>query len=692
MPLHPRRYLALLAGGMLCSQWALAGDWTAYGGDEGGMRHVSASQITPANVNELTRAWVYRTGHLSVPEDALKNSKFETTPILVEDKLALCTPFNQVITLDPGSGREIWRFDPQIKLGYRPANLFNCRGVSYWQDSTAPAGQACRSRLFMGTMDNRLIALDLDTGKPCPGFADNGSVTIKPSMPLLKPGEMQITSPPAIAGDVVVVGSAIGDNNRAIAPSGVVQAFDARNGNLLWRFDPVPRTLEAARAQGWDGDSVPTAGHANAWAPMSVDSARGLVFVPTSSPSPDFYGGLRPGDNRFANSVVALDALTGTVRWAYQTVHHDVWDYDVPAQPMLATINRDGKRVDVVIQLTKTGLVFTLDRDSGQPVFPVHEQAVPQHGAPGEVLSPTQPVPSAPPALTPSTLPKAFGFTPWDRGACQRRMDAARNEGLFTPPSTQGTIIYPFTGGGANWGGGAFDPMHNRLFVNTSNAMHLVTLIPRSEDEAEYREDSKHGEGYAPMTGTPYGMTREVLLSPLGVPCNPPPWGSLSAVDMDTGTLAWNSTLGTTEDIAPLGIALPTGTPNLGGPLVTGSGLVFIGAAMDRYLRAFAADNGAELWQGRLPAGGQATPMSYEWQGRQYVVIAAGGHGEAGTPRGDYVVAFALPTADEPGRSLRSRLLDHPGRRFNLAATGVAIALLLLGLWWRKHRRHPSRS
>ena len=686
MQLHPLRCALLL--GMSLSQLAAAGDWTAYGGDQGGMRHVSASQITPANVDQLTRAWVYRTGHMSAPEDALRNSKFEATPILVEGKLALCTPFNQVIALDPGSGREIWRFDPQIKLGYHPANLFNCRGVSYWQDSTAPAGQACRSRLFMGSMDNRLIALDLDTGKPCASFADNGSVNIEPSMPLLGPGEMQITSPPAIVGDVVVVGSAIGDNNRVVAPSGVVHAFDARSGSLLWSFDPLPRTAEAAAKQGWN--EPPGAGHANAWAPMSVDAERWLVFVPTSSPSPDFFGGLRPGDNRYANSVVALDALTGKVRWAYQTVHHDVWDYDVPAQPMLATIKRDGNNIDVVIQLTKTGLVFTLDRDSGKPVFPVHEQVVPQDGATGEVLSPTQPMPSAPPALTPSTLPEAFGFTPWDRAACQKRMDAARNEGLFTPPSTQGTVIYPFTGGGANWGGGAFDPLHNRLFVNTSNAMHLVTLIPRAEDGTSQAGAGKHAEGYAPMTGAPYSMTREVLLSPLGVPCNPPPWGSLSAIDMDTGTLAWRSTLGTTEEIAPFGITLATGTPNLGGPLVTASGLVFIGAAMDRYLRAFAADNGAELWQGRLPAGGQATPMSYVWQGRQYVVIAAGGHGEAGTPRGDYVVAFALPSADEAGPSLFSRLLDYPGGRFNLAAATVALVLLLLGLRWWKRRRYAA--
>ena len=687
MPLTSCTRVALILLALTPFSAASAGDWSSYGGDPGGMRHVSASQITAANVDQLTQAWVYRTGHLSAPTADIQQSKFEVTPILVEGKLALCTPFNQVMALDPASGKQLWRFDAQIKLGYRPANLFNCRGVSYWQDSAAATGQACRSRLFMGTMDNRLIALDLHTGAPCADFGEQGSVTIAPSMQLLGPGEMQITSPPAIAGDVVVVGSAIGDNNRAVAPSGAVHAFDPRSGRLLWRFDPVPRSPEAAKAQGWNGSAKPSAGHANAWAPMAVDAGRGLIFVPTSSPSPDFYGGLRPGDNRYANSVVALEAQTGKVRWAYQTVHHDVWDYDVPAQPMLASINRAGMPIDVVIQLTKTGLIFTLDRDSGKPVFPVHEQAVPQDGAAGEALSATQPIPSAPPPLTPSALPKAFGFTPWDRAACQQRMDVARNEGLFTPPSTQGSIIYPFTGGGANWGGGAYDPVHNRLFVNTSNAMHLVTLIPRTKEQAERLAGKQHAEGYAPMTGTPYAMTREVLLSPLGIPCNPPPWGSLSAVDMNTGTLAWRSTLGTTEDIAPLGIALATGTPNLGGPLVTASGLVFIGAAMDRYLRAFDANNGEELWQGRLPAGSQATPMAYAWQGRQYVVIAAGRHGEAGTPQGDYIVAFALPTAGEAGRSLLSRLIDYPGGRFNLGAAVAALLLLLLGLRvWQRRR------
>ncbi len=670
------KHAVMTAALLALSLGASAQDWTHYGADAGGSRHAPLTQINRDNVDDLVPAWTYRTGHLAAPESARARTRFQTTPILVEGKLALCTPYNAIIALDPASGRELWRHDARIATDTRPANGYNCRGVSYWRDTQAPPGAACASRLFMGTNDHRLIAVDLATGAPCAEFGAGGQIAITPSMPLNRPGEFQITSPPTLIGDVVVVGSSISDNTAREAPAGVVHAFNARTGAPLWAFDPIPRGAVAARALGWP--DAPVEGHANVWAPMAADAARGLIFLPTSSPSPDFFGGLRAGDNRHANSVVALEAATGAVRWAFQTVHHDVWDYDLPAQPMLVTITKDGAPRDVVIQVTKMGLVFVLDRETGEPVFPVEERAVPQDGAEGEALSPTQPIPIAPPPLAPSTISadNAFGITPFDRAACRERIAAARAEGLYTPPSTQGTIVYPFTGGGANWGGAAFDPATNRLFVNTSNLMHLITLIPRAD--AEGREESFRERGFAPMRGTPYAMTREPLLSPLGLPCNPPPWGSLYAVDMDSGAIAWRATLGTTEDLAPLGLALKFGTPNLGGPLVTASGLVFIGAAMDRYLRAFDAESGAELWQGRLPAGGQATPMTYEWQGRQYVVIAAGGHDEAGTAQGDYIVAFAPPRAGEPGRGLISRLIDRPGGRFT--AITVIPALILAGL------------
>lgn len=685
------RPLVLALAIMTIGPAGAAEEWTHYGADAGGTRYAPGREITPANVKRLTRAWTYRTGHLAVGAAAIDNAKFQATPILAEGRLALCTPLNAVVALDPETGRQLWKFDPKIDAKKHPGNGFNCRGVSSWRDPAAPRGQACAARLFMGTNDHRLFALDLASGKPCEGFGQKGFVEVDPGMALRWPGEFQITSPPSIVGEVAVVGSAIADNARREAPKGVVRAFDLRTGALRWSFDPIPRDAATAARQGWKGPLVPVEGHANAWAPMAVDAARGLVFVPTSSPSPDFFGGMRPGDNRYANSVVALDAATGQVRWAFQTVHHDVWDYDIPAQPLLATIRKDGAPREVVIQVTKTGLVFTLDRDTGIPVFAVQERPTPQGGAAGEQLSPTQPFPVAPALLVPSRIKPedAFGLTPWDRGACRKAIASLRAEGLFTPPTEQGTLVFPFTGGGANWGGAAFDPTTNRLYVNTNSALHRITLIPRAKAEGR-KAGRREGDEYGPMDGTPYGMTRAVLLSPLGLPCNPPPWGELHAIDMDKGVEAWTSKLGTTEDLAPLGMAFGWGTPNFGGPMATGGGLIFIGAAMDRYLRAFDAATGEELWQGRLPAGGQATPMSYVWKGRQYVVIAAGGHSELDTPRGDYVVAFALPRTGEPGPSLASRLIDRPGGRFKLglgAAIGLLLLLAAVGLRLRRRAR-----
>lgn len=641
------RTVALVLIGLMASfspAWAEAG-WPHYGGDAGGTRHSIAAEITPRNVGELQRAWLYRTGDMTARADDMKYSAFEGTPILVGRALIFCTPFNEVIALDPGTGAEKWRYDPKVEGGYRPANQFVCRGVAHWADAEAGEGDLCASRLFMGTTDGRLIALDAPTGQPCLGFGMDGEVKIDPGMPLLTRSEFQITSPPVVANGVVVIGSAIGDNQRADAPRGTVRAYDARTGKPLWSFNPVARGAEDFPADWQDGSAERT-GHANAWAPMSVDEARGMIFVPTSSPSPDFFGGERVGNNAYANSVVALDAASGNVRWHFQTVHHDVWDYDLPAQPSLVTLQRDGKPLDVVVQVAKTGLVFVLDRDTGKPVFEVEERPVPQGGVLGEVLSRTQPFPVAPPPLVPQKLSAddAWGLTFWDRNICREKIAAARSEGIFTPPSEQGTILFPFTGGGANWGGMAFDPASQTMYVNTSRAAHIVTLIPRDKfAEAKAAEPNKE---ISPQTGTAWGMKRDILLSPIDLPCNKPPFGMLHAIDLNDGTIKWESVLGTVRDLAPVPLPWKTGTPNFGGPVVTAGGIVFIGAAMDNYLRAFDAMSGEELWKGRLPAGGQATPMTYEWEGRQYVVIAAGGHSTSTTTLGDFMVAFALPRAE----------------------------------------------
>ena len=663
-----------------------------YGYDQGGSRFAPLDQITPENVGRLIPAWAYHTGDLqSRAPDVLKRSKFEVTPILVGDKLVACTAFNAVVALDPGTGQELWRYDPEIKTDYRPGNMFNCRGVAVWHGPAGAAGP-CGERILTATADRRLVALDLKDGKPCPDFGQDGEVRIDPGKPLIWPGEFQFTSPPAVIGDLVILGSAIADNARVDAPRGTVRAFDVRTGALRWAWDPVPERADDPDAASW-GDGWRTTGAANVWAPIAIDETRGLIFLPTTSPSPDFYGGLRPGDNRRADSVVALKAETGALAWSFQLVHHDLWDYDIPAQPSLVTITLDGKERDVVIQGTKQGLIFVLDRDTGKPVLPVEERPVPQGGVAGEALSPTQPFPADLPPLGPDhiTPDEAYGLTPWDRGACTQAIASARNEGRFTPPSLQGTLIMPFTGGGVNWGGLAVDGGRGVVYANSSNLVHRVTLFPAA-DYAEMKQRFPDKE-VSPQRGAPYGMKREVLLSPLGLPCNPPPWGVLTALDLGKRKILWQVPLGTTEEKNPLGLARRVGLPTIGGPLATASGLIFIGAALDDYLRAFDAKTGAELWTGRLPAAGIATPTSYLWQGRQYVLIAAGGHGEAGAPAGDSLVAFALPRPGESGPSPWLSWLDQPGGHFELdAGIAGAVALALAALWWRRHRqsRQPS--
>ncbi|MEM9285740.1 MAG: pyrroloquinoline quinone-dependent dehydrogenase [Pseudomonadota bacterium] len=618
--------------------------WGAYGGDARGTRYSRADQITPQNVGDLEVAWSIRTGALDGREEVSRRSAFEATPILVGDRLIVCTQFSEVLALDPATGAELWRFDPEIAIDRRPANQHTCRGVSAWTDDQPASDDVCSTRIFFGTVDSRLIALDAATGRPCEDFGAGGAVQVEPNIPLRWPGEFQITSAPAIVGDIVVTGSAIGDNLRTEAPTGTVHAFDARTGLLQWRFNPVPTDPDDPAWSSWADGSARVTGHANVWSTMSVDEERGLVFLPTSSPSPDYYGGNRVGDNRYANSVVALDGGTGEVVWHFQTVHHDVWDYDLPAQPGLYQVARDGVTHDVVAQVTKMGLLFVLDRETGEPFLPIEERAVPQGGVAGEVLSPTQPFPVVTPPIVPDTVQPgdAFGVTLWDKLACASQIRSLRRDGLYTPPTEEGALAYPFQGGGGNWGSAAFDPARNLLVVNMTNLGAFIELTSKAGDEPEVYA-IRDGAEFAPMEGAPYTMRRSPLLSPLGLPCTPPPWGVLAGVDLETGEIVWRRPHGTTEDLTSGLLSLETGTPTFGGPIITGSGLIFIAAALDDYLRAFDVETGDELWKGRLPAGGQATPMTYTYLGQQYVVIAAGGHGTAGTRLGDHVVAFALP-------------------------------------------------
>ncbi len=609
-------------------------DWAYYGSDEGGQRFSAARQVTPQNVRALSVAWTFSTGDLASKGEAAKRAAFEDTPIMAGGRLYVASPFNEVSALDPANGKALWRFDPKIDTKVRYGEGFTARGVAYWRDPAAAARAPCAERIFLTTNDRRLIALDAATGRTCAGFGAGGQVDVAAGVVLQKPGEMQITSPPVVARGVVVVGSGVADNQRVKEVSGAVRAFDAVTGKPRWSFDPLALANPPI-----------VAGAANVWAPMSTDSARGLVFLPTTSPSPDYWGGLRKGDDGDADSVVALNIETGQKVWAFKTVHHDVWDYDNPAQPTLAMVAWQGVMQPAVLQPTKQGLLFTVNRDTGKPVIPVEERPVPQGAAPGEALSPTQPFPTAPRPLAPSAIKPedAYGLTPWDRAECRRKIAGARHEGLFTPPSLQGTIEYPFSGGGSNWGGLAFDPTRQVAFVNTSSAMHLVTLIPQARLKAAWAAEPDME--ISSNEGAPFGVRRELLRSKLGLPCNPPPWGMLHAIDMRTGRILWEVPFGTTRDLAPGSqwLLRGSGAPNFGGPMVTGSGLLFIGAALDNYLRAYNSGTGQELWRGRLPAGGQATPMTYVWKGRQYVVIAAGGHAKSGTKRGDQIIAFALP-------------------------------------------------
>lgn len=626
---------------LLLASLQAQGDWPVYGRDPGGARFSPLTQITRANVAQLQVAWTYHTGMPDMAGMRHRPPQLEVTPLVVDGLMYLSTPVGVIAALDPATGVERWHYDAGVDP-HRGYGDFASRGVAFWRDNRGIPSTVCARRIFATTIDSRLLALDAVTGKPCAGFGASGAIDLRVGL-RVPPSEFQayeVTSPPVVVGDLVITGSAVADNSSPAPASGEVRAFDARTGVLKWTFDPVPQDSGDAAFKTWESGSAARTGAANVWSIMVADPERDLVFLPTSSPAPDYFGGLRLGENRYANSIVALRASTGRVVWHFQTVHHDLWDYDNASPPALTTVTQNGAAVPAVVQTTKSGMMFVLDRLTGKPLFPVEERAVPASRVAGETASQTQPFTAVTPSLVPLsyTADSAWGPTPEARDACRSILAPLWTEGPFTPPSLQGTLSVPSNIGGAHWGGVAIDRGRGLAVVPVNRVATMVQLFPAEgfNGDSIRREDAGRGITdfeYTRMRGTPYVMRRRIILGPSGLPCTPPPWGALVAVNLATGGIAWNVPLGSMGGVP--------GSPNLGGPIATAGGVVFIGATLDRQLHAFDIETGRELWNAPLPAGARATPMTYEAGGRQFVVIAAGGGGPFGA--GDAIIAFALP-------------------------------------------------
>jgi quinoprotein glucose dehydrogenase len=641
--------LPLLLAGPVAAQ-----GWLHHGGDEGGSRYSPLDQVNRDNVGRLRLAWQYRTGAVAANPQLKSVIDFQVTPTLLPPEagghLVLCDPFSKIIALDPVSGAERWTFDPQIdKTPY--AGRFKCKGAAYWQDTEAPADAACTHRLYVATADKRLIAVDARDGKPCAGFGTGGTVDVEPLLAATLPTDPeslrggQLMSPPAVVSGIVAVSSTANKFKSTSALNGAIRGFDARTGELRWTFD----TLVRDPATGLEPTPMAVGG-ANTWVPMTVDNERDLLFIPTASPAPNYWGVHRPGDNRYANSVIAVRGSTGQVVWHFQTLHHDVWDRDVGSPPMAVTLTKDGQAIPALIQLVKTGMVFTFNRETGDPVFPIEERPVPTDtDIVGEKLSPTQPFPTAPPVLVNNTISPddAWGFTAFDRNACRRKIAELRHGSHYEPIMTTGTLLFPQPGGGPNWGGGAFDPARNVLITPVSQIPYYVKLIPREQVDPEY---AKRPEAGAPMQkpgylgDTAYGVQQGPLMSPSFTPCTKPPWNMLVAVDMAKGEILWKVPFGRLDKLMPVPIPLNFGAPTAGGPIVTAGGLIFIGATPDNRVHAFDIETGEEVWTFRTPSSAMATPMTYSVGGKQYIVFAVGGHSWYDAKGvDDYVMAFALP-------------------------------------------------
>ncbi|RUW37490.1 MAG: glucose/quinate/shikimate family membrane-bound PQQ-dependent dehydrogenase [Mesorhizobium sp.] len=615
-----------------------AGEWHFYGRTPFGQRYSPLDQITPDNVAKLQPAWTYRTGDVKGPDD-IGETTYQVTPLKVGDALFICTPHNFAIAIDAASGKEKWRYDPKIKLDNNRQHQ-TCRGVSYYADAKIAAGQPCAQRVYLPTSDARLIALDAANGRVCPSFAEGGTLNLMANMPYPKSGYYYSTSAPLIVAGKIIVGGAVNDNYSTEEPSGVIRAFDVETGALLWNWDSGNPDVTTPLPAG----QTYTHNSPNMWSTASADEKLGLLYVPLGNQTPDQLGmGRSANVEKFSSSITALDLNTGQLRWVRQTVHHDLWDMDVPAQPSLVDITTANGVVPALVGPTKQGDLYVLDRRTGEPIIPVKEVPAPGGAIEGDHASPTQPASDLSFNQKPLTGADMWGITLFDQLACRIELKKLRYEGRYTPPSLQGSLIYPGNFGVFNWGGVAVDPVRQVMFGMPTYLAFTSKLIPRADVPPP--GDTKGSEqGLNRNEGAPYAVVMGPFLSPLGIPCQAPPWGYVAGVDLKTGNIAYKHRNGTVYDMTPLPLPLKVGVPGIGGPMITAGGVAFLGAAVDDYLRAYDLTTGRQLWQARLPAGGQATPMTYTVaDGRQFVVIVAGGHGSVGTKPGDYVMAYTLP-------------------------------------------------
>ncbi|WDZ78875.1 glucose/quinate/shikimate family membrane-bound PQQ-dependent dehydrogenase [Ensifer adhaerens] len=615
------------------------GEWHQYGRTPFGQRYAPLDQITPDNVGNLRVAWQYQTGDVKRPDD-VGETTYQVTPLKIKDTLYACTPHNWAIALDAATGEEKWKYDSNS--GMNPDRQHQtCRGVTYWADPAAAPGSPCAERVYLPTSDARLIALDAATGAVCTSFADNGVLHLEAGMKYNPAGYYYSTSPPVAVAGKIIIGGAVNDNYSTHEQSGVIRAFDINSGALIWNWDSGNPDVTTPLPEG----QTYTTNSPNSWSVFSYDEALGLVYIPMGNQVPDQLGmGRSEHVEKYSSSIVALDISSGAVRWVRQTVHHDLWDMDVPAQPALLDITKeDGTVVPALVGPTKQGDIYVLDRRSGEPIIAVDEVQAPGGAIREDFTAPTQPVSGLTFMPAPLQEKDMWGITLFDQLACRIAFRSLKYEGRYTPPSIEGTLVYPGNFGTFNWGSVAVDPERQVMFGMPTYLAFTSRLVPRDQVPPKGQDEKGSEQGLNRNDGAPYGVFMGPFLGPLGIPCQAPPWGYVAGADLRTGKIAYKHKNGTVEDMAPLPLPFKVGVPGIGGPMITKGGVAFLGAAVDDYLRAYDLTTGRQLWEARLPAGGQSTPMSYAVGDKQYVLIVAGGHGSVGTRPGDYIIAYTLP-------------------------------------------------